>query len=131
MLLFNWKKVCDKSAGSTNAIVDILEMLYKEKIPFNKYDPIYKYSDIDFSGDSFLLNPKELLENAFKYSSKEVAVYTALAARRKLSDYLAFGTKTLSIPHAPQQHQLFKENRLLWLENNKVYFLYEEVHRRQ
>ncbi len=132
MLLFNWKKVYDKSQGSTNAIVDILNMIYYKRIPYNKYDPLYKYVDINFSGDSFLLNPKGLLENAHKYSSKEIAVYTAIAARRKLSDYLAFGTKTLSISYTPDNTlSLLTKNRLLHVEGTKIFFIFEEAHRRK
>lgn len=131
MLLFNWKKVYEASEGSSNACIEILNMLYKEKVPYNKYDPIYRYRTISFSGDCFLLNPGDLLDNAHKYSSKEVAVYIALASRRKLADYIAFGRKTLSVRHAPKLTKLIQDNRLLQIENEQLIFLYEEAHRRK
>lgn len=131
MLLFNWKKVYEASEGSSNACIEILNMLHKEKVPYNKYDPIYRYRTISFSGDCFLLNPGDLLDNAHKYSSKEVAVYIALASRRKLADYIAFGRKTLSVRHAPNLINHIENNRLLYIKDGQIHFVYEEAQRRR
>lgn len=131
MLLFNWKKIYEKAEGSSNNVIEILHMLHKKKIPYNKYDPLYKYMGESFSGDSFLLAPDALLDYAFKYDSKEVAVYIALASRRKLADYIAFNKKTLSVRHAPQLIDLINQNRLLFIEDGEIYFIYEEAHRRK
>ena len=106
MFLFNWKKIFNEAEGSSVKCLEILDMMVYKKVPYNSYDPIYKYRNKDFSGDSFLLQPEILLENAFRYAPREVAIYVALAARRKLADYLAFGEKTLSARHAPQLDKL-------------------------
>ena len=130
MFLFNWKKIYQASGGSSAACVEILDMIYYKKVPYNKYDSLYKYRNDEFSGDSFLLQPGILLEQAFRFESKELAVYIALAARRKLADYIAFGTKTLSVRHAPKLTQLIEDNRLLYIQNGEIHFIYEEAQRR-
>ncbi len=130
MFLFNWKKIYKAAEGSSAACVEIIDMMYYKKIPYNAYDSLYKYRNDEFSGDSFLLQPGILLEQAFRFESKELAVYIALAARRKLADYIAFGYKTLSVRHAPQLTQLIEDNRLLYIENGQIHFIYEEAQRR-
>jgi len=130
MFLFNWKKIYQASEGSSAACVEIIDMMYYKKIPYNSYDSLYKYRNDEFSGDSFLLQPGMLLEKAFRFESKELAVYIALAARRKLSDYIAFGTTTLSVRHAPNLINHIETNRLLYIEDGQIHFLYEEAQRR-
>ena len=111
MVLFNWKKIYQEAQGSTVKCVEIIDMITYKKVPFNSYDPLYRYRNKNFSGDSFLLQPEILLENGFRYSPREIAVYIAVASRRKLADYVAFGEKTLSINHAPQVNKLIEDNR--------------------
>ena len=130
MFLFNWKKIYNEAEGSSVKCLEILDMMVYKKVPYNSYDPIYKYRNKDFSGDSFLLQPEILLENAFRYAPREIAIYVALAARRKLADYLAFGEKTLSARHAPQLDKLIEENRLLYITSGEIHFVYEEAQRR-
>jgi hypothetical protein len=130
MLLFNWKKIYKETEGSSVEILRVLEMLHKKEVPWNRYDPIYKYSKKSFSGDSFLINPDILLEQAFRFEKKEIAVYVALAARRKLADYIAFNRKTLSVRHAPKLIKLIEDNRLLYIANGQIHFIYEEAQRR-
>ena len=96
-------------------------------IPYNKYDKIFKYAHINFSGESFLAHPDILLYNAYKYDYSEIAQYLALASLRPRSDYLATGKTTLDSILCTVAPELFKENRLLTTKNNQIYFLYEEV----
>ena len=131
MFLFNWKKIYNEAEGSSVKCLEILDMMVYKKVPYNSYDPIYKYRNKNFSGDSFLLQPEILLENAFRFAPREIAIYVALAARRKLADYLAFGEKTLSIRHAPQLTTLIEDNRLLYIDEvGRIHFIYEEAQRR-
>ncbi len=130
MFLFNWKKIYQAAEGSSKACVEIVDMAYFKKVPYNKYDSLYKYRHKNFSGDSFLLQPEMLLEEAFRYTSKEIAMYIALASRRKLADYIAFGNKTLSVRHAPKLKQLIENNRLLYIKDGQIHFVYEEAQRR-
>lgn len=127
MFLFSWKKIYKISSGQVSTTYLILKMLMKGQIPKNKYDPIYKYYGKDYSGQSFLRNTKDLLENSHKYSKKEVVEYVALASYRLYSDYLMFGTLTLPVRTSPLHLNKLKQNRLLRIEDGNIHFLYEEA----
>ena len=126
MFLFSWKKIYKISGGSINTIYLIFKMLVNSEIPKNKYDPIYKYYEKNYSGQSFLVSPKKLLEVAFKYERKEVVEYIVLASYRSYTDYIMYGTLTLDVMHSPLPLNKLKNNRLLHIEDNKIHFLYEK-----
>ena len=126
MFLFSWKKIYKISGGSINTIYLIFKMLVNSEIPKNKYDPIYKYYQKNYSGQSFLVSPKKLLEVAFKYKRKEVVEYIVLASYRSYTDYIMYGTLTLDVMHSPLPLNKLKNNRLLHIEDNKIHFLYEK-----
>jgi hypothetical protein len=130
MLLYDWKKVYDVTQGSAVEIVRVMKMLAHNEMPKNRYDKIYKYYTIDFTGDCFLLHPEVLLYNRYKYSAKDVAMYIAISALRPVADYMAYGKITLDLLYVPAliaSYLINNENSLLRVENNEVHFLYEEV----
>jgi len=97
-------------------------------VPVNKYDKIYIYSQINFIGDCFLADPESLLYNAYKYKNRDLAYYIALAARRSLSDYFAYGDLTLDLLHLDSNKvSIIEDSMLLSIEDGKVHFLYEEA----
>lgn len=126
MFYFSWKKMFNET-NSIRSLLLIYEMLVKNRVPRNKFDPLYRYYTKDFSGQDFLINPHELLELRHRYTDKEIVEYIALAARRPLADYLANGIKTLPLLYSPVTQQRLINNRLLRIENNQIIFLYEEV----
>jgi hypothetical protein len=106
----------------------IFEMLVKQSIPRNKYDPIYKFYEINFAGESFLVHPDVLLFNSFRYSRRDISIYLAFASMRSLGEYFASGDITLDLlemPLDPFQH--LENDSLLYMEDDKLHFLYEEV----
>jgi len=126
MLLFNWKKIYSTAAGDPTDIVRILRMLVEKRTPKNKYDKEYFYSQINFEGTSFLVHPERLLYNGYKYTFREMAVYTGVAALRSLPDFYAANKVTLDsilVPEEALPH--IYENRLLDVRENKIHFLYE------
>jgi len=130
MLLFNWKKIYDAAGGSSTEAFRIFEMLTKNKIPNNRYDKIYKYRNTDFSGRSFLLHPDVLLFNSFRYSHREIAVYLSMASLRKLPHWIATKDTTLDLLHVPDEDVVLEsiyESRLLYIEDRKLHFVYEEA----
>ena len=130
MFLYNWKKIYDAAGGRTAETVRIFEMLVKSKIPNNRYDKIYKYRNTDFSGRSFLVHEDVLLFNSFRYSHREIAVYLSIASLRKLPHWIATKDTTLDLLHVPDEDVVLEsiyESRLLYVENRKVHFLYEEA----
>jgi len=128
MLLYDWKKIFTLANGEPSSIFIIFEMLVKQSIPKNKYDPMYKFYEVNFSGESFLVHPDVLLYNAFRHSRRDISIYLAFASMRSLGEYFASGDITLDLlemPLDPFQH--LEDDRLLYTENNKLHFLYEEV----
>ena len=127
MLLFDWKKVFDTAAGSIYNCNLIMEMLIRGSIPKNKYDPIYTFSQKNFSGNSFLVHPEFLLYHSHKYEQKEICMYYALASLRSLSDYYASNKTTLDPLHCPVDLDDIKDNRLLIVLEDEITFIYEEA----
>jgi hypothetical protein len=127
MFLFSWEKIYKNSKGSVANVFIIFKMLVKDQIPHNKYDPIYKFYDKDYSGQSFLANAEKLLEMSFKYKTKEVVEYIALASFRSYSEYIMHGVTTLNLINSPLPLDKIKQNRLLRVEGNTIYFLFEEA----
>ncbi len=127
MFLFDWQKVYDEADGSISQCNRIMEMLITRRIPINKYDPIYKFSQKNFAGTSFLLHPDVLVYESYKYSQRELAEYYAIASVRSLANYIATQQTTLDLLHLPVDLDLIKNNRLLRVDEQYVHFLYEEV----
>jgi hypothetical protein len=127
MLLFDWKKVFDTADGNIAACNLIMEMLIKSQIPRNKFDPIYKYSHKNFAGTSFLAHGDFLLFNSYKYTSKELCIYYALASLRSHADYIAYNKTTLDSLHCPVDLEEINDNRLLIVLPDEITFIYEEV----
>ena len=127
MLLFDWKKVFDTAEGNIATCNLIMEMLIKQQVPQNKYDPIYRYSQKKFKGSSFLLHGDFLLFNSYKYTSKELCIYYALASLRSYADYIASYKTTLDSLHCPVPLEQINDNRLLIVDDQEITFIYEEV----
>lgn len=127
MLLFDWKKVYDTAEGNIATCNLIMEMLINQQIPKNKYDRIYKYSNKKFTGSSFLLHGDLLLYHSYKYTSKELCIYYALASLRNYADYIASYKTTLDSLHCPVPLEQLNDNRLLIVDEEEITFIYEEV----
>jgi len=130
MLLYNWKKIFLVAEGHPSSIFTIFEMMVKNSVPKNRYDPIYKYYETDFSGKSFLAHPDVLLYNSFRHSRQDIAIYLAMASLRSFAEYLASGDTTiglLELPLDPFSYLTNTDDRLLYIEDDRVHFLYEEV----
>ena len=127
MLLFDWSKVYDSAEGNIAHCNLIMEMIIKKSLPRNRFDPLYKYSNIIYIGSNFLVHPDVLLFNAYKYSQKEIAVYYALSALRNIVEYRTNKIITLDTAFCPVDLDQITENRLLSIKFKKIHFLYEEV----
>lgn len=131
MVLFSWKKVFRVAKGNLHGCLTIMRMLTYKPVPKNKYDPVYYYSGFDFKGDSYLVHPEGLFDNAYKYTNREIGTYIALAATRNLSNFLVTGEITIDTLLLPEDEVIFNEinnNRLLRIDDEgKLHFLYEEV----
>ena len=126
MLLYNWNKIFTHCESNPVEMVRVFRMLVEKQIPNNRYDKIYKYSNVDFSGDCFLIHPDVLLYNSYKYSYRDICVYVALASKRSYAEYRAFGKRTLDIIHLPEGPIIMEDYSLLYIEDEEIHFVYEE-----
>jgi len=127
LFLYDWQKIYEKSRGDASSIFVIFKMIVNNEVPRNKFDKTYKFSNLRFIGDSFLVHPDVLLYNSYKYSHVEVAQYLALASLRPLSDYLTTGITSLERNLLELDISFFEDNRLLNIQEDKIIFEYEEV----
>ena len=129
MFLFDWPKIYDASEGNVVEIVRIFRMIVEKQIPKNKYDPIFRYSQKDFSGINFMLHPDVLLYHSFKYKYREIAQYIGLCALRSAADFLSTQDSSLERVLMPglSPERIIENNRLLQIDDDRVYFRYEEV----
>lgn len=131
MFLFDWPKIYDASEGNVVEIVRIFRMIALKQLPQNSKDPIYKYSQKNFSGVSFMLHPDVLLHHSHKYKHREVAQYISLCSFRSVVHYATTQDLSLDLTLVPGLHpeQIINNNRLLILDHDEdvVRFRYEEV----
>jgi hypothetical protein len=123
MILYDLEKILKYSNNKVGEFFNIFTFIVLDKVPKSPGDYRgLKYYDIDFSGKSFLINPEDLLKNAKRYTKKEIVEYIILAARRPLGAYLSSLDTSLDRDLAPIN---IPKNRLIRIEDNRIYFLYE------
>ena len=126
MIKYNWEKIFKETKGDSTSILTIVHLLTYRRLPSNKRDKTYKYFGKSFVGNSFLLNPRQLLVERKNYSNKEAAEYVAVASYRNYFNYNQTGETTLELIHLPVETTIVNRNRLLRIENGLVHFLYED-----
>jgi len=126
MIKYNWEKIFRETNGDSTSILTIVHLLTYKRIPASKKDKTYKYFGKSFVGDSFLLNPRQLLAERKNYSNKEAAQYIAVASYRNYFNYNRTGETTLELIHLPVETTIVNRNRMLRIENGLVHFLFED-----
>jgi len=126
MIRYSLKKILKKAGTSSKRILLAFKAHASSRMPRNRFDPIYAYSQMDFSGESYMLNPHELIEYSFKWKPKEVAQYIGLASYRNYSEYILNNDKTLDLFHSPVDQDTINNNSLLRIHNGRIHFYYEE-----
>ena len=126
MIKYNWEKIYREAKGDSVSILTIIHLLTYKRIPASRKDKTFKYFGKSFLGDSFLLNPRQLLAERKYYSNKEAAEYVAVASYRNYFNYNQTGKTTLELIHLPVETTIVNRNRLLRIENGLVHFLFED-----
>lgn len=129
-ILYSWRKILNASKGKVRHIITIFDMIVFNRSPRSKNDARMLFINKEFSGNSFMLNPEDLLEYKNFYTLKEIAQYIALASYRNYAEYQITGNLRLKLIRSPVGINLIKKNRLLSIEGDEIVFLYEEVKRR-
>ena len=86
----------------------------------------YKITNTSIVGSNFLLNPEDFfLDRSVDILYK--AQYIELAGRRSYQHYKDLGYKHLDLTYYPDLNKTaIKYNPIITIENNKIYFKYEE-----
>ena len=126
MIKYNWEKIYNETNGDSTSILTVIHLLTYKRIPASRKDKTYKYFGKSFVGNSFLLNPRELLAKRQYYSNKEAAEYIAVASYRNYFNYNRTGETTLELIHLPVDTTIVNRNRMLRIENGLVHFLFED-----
>jgi hypothetical protein len=126
MIFYSLRKILHKAGRSSTRILMAFKAHASSRLPKNRFDPLYNYHQVDFSGESFMLNPHELIANSFRWKPKEVAEYIGLASFRNYSEYKLTSDKSLDLFHSPVDQDTIKQNRLLRIVGDRVHFYYEE-----
>ena len=129
MILYNWKKILKETNGKVSDIVAILYILtYKKEPPINRKDRRFKFWQKSFHGDSFLVNPEPLLIQRTRYSDVEIAQYAGIASLRNYFEYQTNKDTTLDLLHFTGSEDIIKNNRLLWIEDDRIHFKLKKSH---
>ena len=127
MIFFDWKKVQKLSGGKSKNVVRLLAILtYDIKMP-RKDKNISQFYNQDISGDSYLLNPREIFKNKLQVNLDDMALYIELASRRNYLDYKWYGVKSLPLKYTEIDRAVLRENPLLEIDGqDNITFYYEE-----
>jgi hypothetical protein len=126
MIKYNWEKIFRETKGDSVSILTIIHLLTYKRIPASRKDKTYKYFGKSFLGDSFLLNPRQLLAERKNYSNQEAAEYIAVASYRNYFHFKQTGETTLELIHLPVTTTIVNRNRLLHLKDGLVHFEFED-----
>ena len=126
MIFFDWKKVQKLSGGKSENVVRILAIhTYNIRMPRNNKN-ISRFYNHNLSGDSYLLNPREIFKNKLQVTFNNMALYIELASRRNYLDYKWYGVKSLPLKYTEIDLAVLKENPLLEIDGqDNITFYYE------
>lgn len=127
MVLFDWKKIVDRTGGKSKDILAIMHMMTFMTFPSDTKDVLYKYIHINFVGNSFAAELKPFFFEAKSYTTRERLEYLSLLSRRSFAEYMHNQTVTLDLSHANLSQDIINNNRLLTLKDGLVHFKYEDI----
>ena len=124
MIFYNWTVVRQVAQNRPSEIREIIRYLASQSRAKN-VTTHKKYSQIDWSGVSFLVSPEALITFTAKIPDLYFAQYVALASLRKYAEYELLGKLTLDITLFPEHKGIINENPLLTMKDGEVHFQYE------
>lgn len=127
MILYNWEVVYKKSKGRIIEVLRIIHYITYRPIPQNEKSKLYKYSQINWAGKSFIVHPEAIFENMKEYSKRELAEYVGLASYRNYAEYKVTRKTTLNLLQSPLKEEALNNNRLVTLVGNEIHFKWEDT----
>ena len=123
ILFFDWKKILS-NARTMKDIVKAIDIKQHNLIPKNCKDPFFHLYGKDISGTSFILNPERFL--SIKASIDDKVFCLNLASKRDYAQYKLFNNRGLDLRFITEDIYSVKSNKLIEIENNTIYFKFEE-----
>lgn len=125
MLLFNLEYLDTISSG-TISYIDTLRYFFYKRMVVPPKGVSKKFSRTRMYGNSFLVNPQDLLEDRTSDPSY-IVQYIKLSARRDYAMYKLYKITYLDLTLYPDiDRSKISHNPLLKIAGNKLYFKYEE-----
>lgn len=122
MLFFDLDKI-KKASKNKYDIINIIHYLVYKPVPKNLYQVRLKNLErINFTGQSFLINPVKFLDEECRCSIDESIVCLELASKRNYMDYKIYGELRLPLILADLNLKTLKNNRLLTISNDFIEF---------
>ncbi len=129
MIKFSWKKVNDKLGWNP---YNVLDYFFLKQGVVSKYSSKKVPKEVQLlvkqpypKGSCFIRNINEVLIEAER--PNDLYMYLELASKRSIFDYHMRGALYLPLPLVEEYHlDWVKLNPLLKIENNKIYFKYEQ-----
>ena len=87
MFLFDWQKICTHAEGKVVNTVRIFRMLVEKQVPKNKWDKIYKYSQIDFVLGKWSAEEEMILNEKIKICSDIILSFCIEGLNKTMSKY--------------------------------------------
>lgn len=123
MIFYNWPKIKKYSNNKVQIIRTIFESICEADNPaFGRG----KYDRIDFSGESYLLNPKGLLEVFQSGNQVDAAYYLMLASYRNYAEYKLTGETSLPLRFIKIPTDTLKQNSLIKVTDTDIQFILEK-----
>ena len=122
MLMYNWKALRLRTKNDPTKVVEFFRHSTYPKHDMPEY--VRRTLLSKPSKDSFLLNNKDFCSNKLNGTLLEQYWYIYLSSKRNYADYATKGDLWL---HRALCDINVANNRLLTIDNNKIYFKYEEI----
>ena len=123
VLLYDWTKIKKFSSGNVQLIKSIYQSMMGDPRPSKLRRT---FDEIDFSGDSFILNPEKLMWAFHNANQKDAANYLMLASRRNYAKYLITGDNTLPVKYINIPIATLEQNSLIEIVGTDIQFLMEK-----
>lgn len=124
ILFFDWKKILS-NARTVKDIIKAIDIKLHRLIPKNSKDPFFHLYGKDISGNSYILNPKRFLDIQASVDDKVFCLN--LASKRDYTQYKLFHNRGLDLRFVTEDIHFVKSNKLIEIENNTIYFKFEET----
>jgi len=133
MIKYNWEELKKYSNNNIDKILEYLTNVYYLKGTMYNYLLSNSWATAVYNSkepkNNYLLNVDDFIANAFNGTKDEQYVYLDLASKRDLFTYFNTKGRVIFIPiwkvEDTYNMNMLKSNRLLSIDSNNIYLIYE------